>query len=119
MPCMHKQTVSCMHTQTVPCMHTQTVPTHSRVALDMCGTKLPLVLTTAAHRETNMLRRVLHPQMDSDALESSLGGAAQQRTPLEVLTQLEGPTSSFQQDALDYFCYTQLAPQVSQPSSAP
>lgn len=50
--------------------------------------------------------------MDSGALERSLGGAAQQRTPLSVLSQIEGPHSSFQQDAMDYFCYTQLASQV-------
>ena len=56
---------------------------------------------------------VLSDQMDSDALERSLGGSAQQCSPLEVLSQIEGPGSSFQQDALDYFCYTQLASQVS------
>lgn len=56
---------------------------------------------------------VLSDQMDSDALERSLGGSAQQRSPLEVLSQIEGPGSSFQQDALDYFCYSQLAAQVS------
>lgn len=47
--------------------------------------------------------------MDNDALERSLGGSAQPRTPLEVLSQIEG---SFQH-ALHNFCYTQLASQVS------
>ena len=78
-------------------------------------TKLPLVAVTGTRVINSMQRCVFVTQMDSDALESSLGGTAQQRTPLEVLTQIEGPATSFQQDALDYFCYTQLASQVSQP----
>ena len=51
--------------------------------------------------------------MDGDALEESLGSRAQQRTPLQVLVGIEGPGSTFQQDATDYFCYAQLANQVS------
>ncbi len=47
--------------------------------------------------------------MDSDALEATLGG---QPTPLQVLVDIEGPDSLFQQDVLDYFCYAQLAAQV-------
>lgn len=78
----------------------------------MRGTRLPLIATAGPHCENKLLTHAFNPQMDSAALESTLGGAAQQRTPLEVLTQIEGPTSCFQQDALDYFCYTQLASQV-------
>lgn len=50
--------------------------------------------------------------MNGDALESSLGGSAQQQTPLQMLTNIEGPASSFRQDALDYFCHAQLASKV-------
>ncbi len=51
--------------------------------------------------------------MDSAALEASIGGQAQQRTPLQVLVDIEGPDSTFEQDATDYFCYDQLVAQVS------
>jgi len=50
--------------------------------------------------------------MDSEALEASMGGRSQQRSPMQVLVDIEGPGSSFQQDAIDYFCHAQLASQV-------
>ena len=52
-------------------------------------------------------------QMDSGALESSIGGRAAQRSPLQILMDIEGPDSTFQQDVSDYFCYVQLAQQAS------
>ena len=51
--------------------------------------------------------------MDSNALEASLGAGAAPRSPMQVLLDIEGPDSTFQQDATDYFCYAQLASQVS------
>ena len=51
-------------------------------------------------------------QMDSSALEVTIGGRAAQRTPLQILVDIEGPDSTFQQDVSDYFCYAQLAQQV-------
>lgn len=53
--------------------------------------------------------------MDSEALEASMGGRSQQRSPMQVLVDIEGPGSSFQQDAIDYFCHAQLASQVCTP----
>ena len=50
--------------------------------------------------------------MNSEALEASMGGRSQQRSPMQVLVDIEGPGSSFQQDATDYFCHAQLASQV-------
>lgn len=50
--------------------------------------------------------------MDSEGLEAKLGGQSQQRTPLQVLVDIEGPGSTFQQDATDYFCLAQLTSQV-------
>ena len=41
-----------------------------------------------------------------------MGGRSQQRSPMQVLVDIEGPGSSFQQDAIDYFCHAQLASQV-------
>lgn len=52
-------------------------------------------------------------QMDSGALESSIGGRAAQRSPLQILVDIEGPDSTFQQDVSDYFCYVQLAQKAS------
>ena len=51
--------------------------------------------------------------MDSSALESSIGGRAAQRSPLQILVDIEGPNSTFQQDVSHYFCYVQLAQQAS------
>ena len=56
---------------------------------------------------------VLWFQMDSGALESSIGGRAAQRSPQQILVDIEGPDSTFQQDVSDYFCYAQLAQQAS------
>ena len=56
---------------------------------------------------------VLCFQMDSGALESSIGGRAAQRSPLQILVDIEGPDSTFQQDVSDYFCHVQLAQQAS------
>ena len=53
--------------------------------------------------------------MNSVALERSLGAEAPPRTALQVLVDIEGPDSTFQQDATDYFCYAQLASQASSP----
>lgn len=53
-----------------------------------------------------------HAQMDSNALESTIGGSAARRTPLQILVDIEGPDSTFQQDVSDYFCYAQLAQQA-------
>ena len=50
--------------------------------------------------------------MDSEGLEAKLGGQSQPRTPLQVLVDIEGPGSTFQQDATDYFCLAQLTSQV-------
>ena len=52
-------------------------------------------------------------QMDSNALEATIGGRAARRSPMQVLLDIEGPDSTFQQDVTDYFCYAQLAQQVS------
>ena len=51
-------------------------------------------------------------QMNSVALERALGAEAPPRSALQVLVDIEGPDSTFQQDATDYFCYAQLASQV-------
>lgn len=50
--------------------------------------------------------------MDSNALEATIGGRAMQRSPMQVLTDIEGPGSTFEQDVSDCFCYAQLAHQV-------
>lgn len=44
-----------------------------------------------------------------------MGGRSQQQSPMQVLVDIEGPGSSFQQDAIDYFCHAQLAGQVCTP----
>ena len=41
-----------------------------------------------------------------------MGGRSQQRSPMQVLVDIEGPGSTFQQDSIDYFCHAQLASQV-------
>ena len=53
-------------------------------------------------------------QMDSLALEASLGLQAQQqqRTPLQALLASEGPDSTFHQDAIDYFSLAVLENEV-------
>ena len=48
-----------------------------------------------------------------------MGGRSQQRSPMQVLVDIEGPGSSFQQDAIDYFCHAQLASQVCIPCTPP
>ena len=54
-------------------------------------------------------------QMNSVALKRSLGAEAPPRNAMQVLIDIEGPDSTFQQDATDYFCYAQLASQASLP----
>ncbi|KAL3138111.1 hypothetical protein ABBQ38_005341 [Trebouxia sp. C0009 RCD-2024] len=67
-------------------------------------------LVTAGHNDGS----VMVWQMDSNALESTIGGSAARRTPLQILVDIEGPDSTFQQDVSDYFCYAQLAQQGKQ-----
>ena len=50
--------------------------------------------------------------MDSNALEATIGGRAPRRSPMQVLMDIEGPGSTFEQDVSDYFSYAQLLQQV-------